>query len=141
MRISNVMTRNVECVNSDTPLFEAARTMRDLNVGPIPVCEGGRVIGILTDRDIAIRAVAEERDPRTTTVSEVMSTGVCCCFEDQSVEEAEAMMQDRQIRRLVVLNHDNQLVGIVSLGDLAVKAGDDEKSGETLERISEPARS
>ena len=140
MRISQVMTRSVECVGPETSLCEAARRMRDLNVGPMPVCENGRVIGMLTDRDIAIRAVADEMDPRATTVSQVMTEGVCCCFDDQDVSEAASLMQEKQIRRLVVLDHGNHLVGIVSLGDLAVKARDDEQSGETLERISEPAR-
>lgn len=141
MDVREVMTRQVECISPNTSLSEAARKMRDLDVGPMPVCEGDQVIGIITDRDIAIRAVAEGMDPNLTTASEIMTRGVSSCFEDQSVGEAASLMQDKQIRRLVVLNHDGQLVGIVSLGDLAVRSGDDERSGETLERISEPARS
>lgn len=138
MQVQEVMTRQVECVSPDTSLSEAARKMRDLDVGPMPVCEGEQVVGILTDRDIAIRAVAEGLDPNSTTAGEIMTRGVSSCFEDQEVGEAASLMQDKQIRRLVVLNHGGQLVGIVSLGDLAVRSGDDERSGETLERISEP---
>ena len=141
MQVSSVMTRNVECMDPHDSLCMAARKMRDLNVGPMPVCENGRVIGIVTDRDIAIRAVAEERDPQMTSVSEIMSTNICSCFEDQEISEAATLMEDRQIRRLIVLDHNNELAGIVSLGDLAVKTGDDEQSGEILERISEPVYS
>ncbi len=138
MRVSEVMTRGVECVAPDTTLQEAARKMRDLDVGPLPICDKDRLAGILTDRDIAVRAVAEGRDPKTTKVRDVMTEGVDYCFEDDDAASAARQMRDKQIRRLVVLNRDKRMVGIVSLGDLAVKTGDERLSGKTLEHVSEP---
>ena len=139
MQVKEIMTRDVECIPPDTTLQEAARRMRDLDVGPLPICEGDRLTGILTDRDITIRAVAEGRDPKSTTVREVMSPDVFYCFEDQEVAEAARLMKDQQIRRVLILDRQKRLVGIVSLGDLAIEAGDDKLSGSTLEAISEPA--
>ena len=140
MQISEIMTRYVECVGPETTLREAAENMRSLDVGPVPVCDNDRLVGILTDRDIVVSAIAEGHDPRTTTVREAMTPGVDYCFEDDDTAEAARKMREKQIRRLVVLNGDKQLVGIVSLGDLAVKTGDEEQAGETLEEISEPAK-
>lgn len=140
MQLKEVMTRDPECVAPDTTLQEAAQRMRDRDVGPLPVCENDRLVGILTDRDISVRAVAEGRDPRATEVREAMTPGIDYCFEDEDVSEAARIMKAKQIRRLAVLNRDKRLVGIVSLGDLAVKRGDEEQAGEALERISEPAR-
>ncbi|MDD5198413.1 MAG: CBS domain-containing protein, partial [Terrimicrobiaceae bacterium] len=96
------------------------------------------LVGMLTDRDLVIRAMAEASDPRHTLVQEVMTPGIVYCFEDEDAAEAEHLMRDRQIRRLPVLNRKKRLVGIVSLGDLAVK-DDTEAAGATLERISEPS--
>jgi CBS domain-containing protein len=120
-------------------LWEAAQKMAALDVGPLPVCTGDKLVGMLTDRDITVRATAEGRDPKTTRVSEVMTPDVLYAFEDQDISEAARLMADHQIRRLVVLNRDKHLVGIVSLGDLAVQTGDVLQAGETLERVSEPA--
>jgi CBS domain-containing protein len=114
--------------------------MRDMDVGPIPVCDGDRLLGMLTDRDIAIRAVAEDgRDPREVAVANVMTPDVIYCFDDQDVEEAARIMQERQIRRLLVLNREKQLVGIVSLGDVAVENTNPQTKAETLKKVSEPA--
>ena len=114
--------------------------MRDLDVGPLPVCgDDDRLAGMVTDRDIAVRAVAEGWDPTAKRVRDVMSEEVVYCFEDQAVEDAARLMRENQIRRLVVLNRDKRLVGIVSLGDLAVETGDEELAGRTLEEVSEPA--
>jgi CBS domain-containing protein len=93
---------------------------------------------MLTDRDIAIRSVAEGRDPRADRVKDVMTPGIVYCFDDQDVVEVAELMRDKQVRRLPVLNRDKQLVGIVSLGDLAVEAGDDALAGHALEGVSEP---
>jgi CBS domain-containing protein len=113
--------------------------MKNLNVGVLPVCgDNDRLVGMITDRDIVVRAVAEGCDPRTITVKEVMSPDVLWCFEDQDVKEAAQLMRENQVRRLVVLNHDKRLVGIVSLGDLAVETGDEKLSGSTLEQVSLP---
>ncbi len=138
MQVSEIMTRDVQCIAPVATLQEAACQMRDLDVGSMPVCDEDRLRGMLTDRDIAIRAVAEGHDPESTQVREVMTTDVFYCFEDQDVSEAARMMREQQIRRLLVLNRDKRLVGIVSLGDLAVETRDDRLSGGTLEAISEP---
>ncbi len=140
MQVCEVMSRGVACIRPSASLQEAAQRMRDLNVGPVPVCgDNDKLVGMITDRDIAVRAVAEGKDPRTTCVEEVMTRGIDYCFEDDDVAEAARQMEDRQIRRLVVLNHDKRLVGIVSLGDLATATGDEQLAGHTLERVSQPA--
>src|SRR3954468_16285117 len=140
MQVKEVMTRGAECTRPSATLQEAARKMRDLDVGPLPVCgDNDRLVGMLTDRDITVRAVAEGQDPKTARVEDVMTPDVTYCFEDQDVAEAARLMEEKQIRRLVVLNRDKRLVGIVSLGDLAVKTGDKEVSGAALGQVSEPA--
>ena len=139
MELRDIMTRNVEVVNGNASLKEAATKMKNLDVGLIPVCDGDRLKGLLTDRDITIRATADGRDPSKTKVNEVMSTDIAYCLEDQAVDEAVILMEARQIRRLPILNQDKQLVGIVSLADIAVHVGDRDLTGETLEEISEPA--
>jgi len=139
MQLKDVMTRQVEVVHPESSLWEAAQKMAALDVGPLPVCSGDKLVGMLTDRDITVRATAEGRDPKTTRVHEVMTPDVLYAFEDQDISEAAWLMAENQIRRLVVLNHDKHLVGIVSLGDLAVHTGDTQQAGQTLERVSEPA--
>ena len=139
MELRDIMTRNVEVISGDASLKEAANKMRTIDVGFIPVCDGNRLQGIVTDRDITIRATADGRDPTKTKVADVMSTDVAYCLEDQKIDEVVCLMEARQIRRLPVLNLDKQLVGIVSLGDIAVHAGDRDMAGETLEEISQPA--
>src|SRR5438477_2849918 len=140
MRVNEVMTRGVECVRPPDDIAAAAARMRDLDIGPLPVCgDADRLVGMLTDRDITVRAVAEGRDPKKTRVSDVMTPNIIYCFEDQDITDAARLMKENQIRRLVVLSRDKRLVGIVSLGDLAVDTGDDELAGATLEAVSEPA--
>ena len=140
MQLRDVMTRDVEVVRPDATLQEAAGRMKALDVGVIPVCDGEHLMGMLTDRDITVRATAAGRDPRTTHVRDVMTPDVVYCFEDQDVTEAQRLMQERQIRRLLILNRDKRLAGVVSLGDLAVKARADKVGGAVLERVSEPAQ-
>lgn len=137
MQITEVMTKDVSLVDPATPVNEASRLMRDADIGVLPIGEGDRLVGMVTDRDIVLRAVAEGRDPTTTTVRDVMSDQILYCFEDQSTEEVAANMGDNQIRRLPVLNRDKRLVGIVSLSDLTegTRAG---VAGEALEQITEP---
>lgn len=118
MTVHEIMTRKVELVNPNISLKEAAEKMRRSNVGILPVGEDDQLVGMLTDRDITVRATAEGRDPRKTTVRETMSERVYYCFEDQDIADAAAIMMDRKIHRLVVLNHKKKLVGICSLGDL-----------------------
>jgi CBS domain-containing protein len=133
------MTAGVECVRPDATLREAASRMKDLDVGSLPVCDDDRLIGMITDRDVTVRATAQGSDPGTARVRDVMTPGVHWCFEDDDVAEAAQMMKDKQIRRLPVMSRDKRLVGIVSLGDLAVDTGDEELAGSTLEAVSEPA--
>lgn len=110
--------------------------MKALDVGSLPVSENRKLLGIITDRDITIWAVAEGHDP-TTRVSEAMTPELIYCFEDQSPEEAAQVMERHQIRRLPILSRSHELVGIVSLGDLAVRYRDDRLSGQVLEEVSE----
>ena len=104
---------------------------------PLPVCDGRRLLGIITDRDITIRATAEERDPRNTLVRDCMSPEMVYCFEDQDPKEAERIMQEKQIRRLPVLTREKQLAGIVALGDLATKTGNVQQVGRTVREVSQ----
>jgi CBS domain-containing protein len=137
MRAGEVMTRDVVTVRPDTSVREAARMMKKLNVGALPVCDGQRLMGMLTDRDIVVRATADGMQPDTTLVLAVMTEEVCSCFEDDSVEKIERAMAERQIRRVPVVDSENRLVGIVALGDLA----DDRvpETEKTLRSISHPA--
>jgi len=140
MQVHEVMTPSAECTHPNATLQEAAQLMRDLDVGALPVCgENDRLVGMITDRDIVVRAIAEGRDPKTVRVEDVMSPDIVYCLQDQSIGDAAETMKERQIRRLVVLNRDKRLVGILSLGDLAAKTRDKALSGETLEQVSEPA--
>jgi len=135
--ISDVMTRDATSVGLDTDLQSVAQLMRDLDVGAMPVVEGKRLLGMITDRDIAIRAVAEGKAPNATQVADVMTEGVACCYEDQSVGEVLQQMGDQQIRRMPVVTRDsNELIGMVSLGDLATRQ--DAPVESTLEDISAP---
>jgi CBS domain-containing protein len=139
MKIKEVMTSGVECVRPETTLQEAAAKMKSLNVGPLPVCEGDRPVGIVTDRDIVVRAISEGRDPRTTRIQDVMTRDVVTVKETDDVTDAARLMKDRQIRRVVVVNANKQVCGIVSLGDIAVDTHDDKLSGDVLEKVSTDA--
>jgi CBS domain-containing protein len=139
MTLKDVMTPDVEVIAPEATLQQAAVKMRRLNIGPLPVCDGDQLVGMLTDRDITVRAVAEGCDPTTTTVREAMTPDLAYCFEDQTVEDAVQMMERYQIRRLPILNRTKRLVGMVSLGDLAASSGNERRVGETLKQVSEPA--
>jgi CBS domain-containing protein len=121
MKISEVMTTDVETIGADQTAREAASFMLRADAGSIPVCEGDRVVGMITDRDIAVRGVAEGRGP-DTPVSELMSDGIICAREDEDVETVARRMSDEQVRRLPVLDAEDKLCGIVSLGDLTREA-------------------
>ena len=138
MLVKEIMTPNVEVVSPGDTLEHAARRMEELDIGPLPVCEGKRVVGMLTDRDIAVRATAAGCDPKTTLVVDAMTQDIFCCYADQDVQDAAKLMEEKQVRRLVVLSRGDELVGIVSLGDLATEAGDQGQPGEVLKKISEP---
>lgn len=140
MKIRDIMTREPEVIRPDASIQEAAQIMKQLNVGSLPVCNGRKVLGMITDRDITTRATAERRDSNSTPVKEIMSAEVYYCFDDQDVREAAEVMSQYQIRRLPIVDRDKNLVGIVSLGDLSVDAGSDKLSGDTLEDISNPSK-
>ncbi|MGZ3457891.1 MAG: CBS domain-containing protein, partial [Archangium sp.] len=134
-----VMTRDVEVINPNDTLRDAAEKIRTLNVGSIPVCDGRRVVGMLTDRDIVVRAIALGKDPNATQVSDAMSSGIEYCFDDDDTENVLNRMKEKQLRRFIVVDRSKKLVGIVSLGDLSGEVSE-HKVGEALEGISEPTR-
>lgn len=138
-KVRDIMTREVEIIHPTATIAEAAEKMRDLNVGPLPVSDGTTVLGMVTDRDITIRATAEGHDPNTTKIRDVMTPDVVYVYDDQDVDEAAKVMGEKQIRRVVVLNRDKRLVGIIATADIAVDVNEDKLSGQMLESISEPA--
>ncbi len=133
--IAEVMTTDVEVVRPEETLRDAARAMADLDVGSLPVCDGRRMIGMVTDRDITIRGVAEGKGP-DAPVRDVMTDDVVWCTDTDSVDEVLQQMSDAQVRRIPVVDRDLQLVGIVALGDIALEEDDD--VDETLRDISMP---
>ena len=135
MNLNDVMTPNPKTVKPTDDIQVAAQIMRDEDAGSVPVVEDGRVVGIVTDRDIVIRAVAD--GDFDCTVDDVASDDVICGKPGMSTADAAELMSEHQVRRLPVVDEDDRLVGIVSLGDLAVKEGRDSRTGETLENISE----
>jgi len=139
MQLKEFINYHVETIGPEDTLQHAAEKMRDFDIGSIPVCDDNRLLGMVTDRDITIRAAANGDDPTISTVSEVMTPDVVCCYEHQTVEEAAALMQQHQIRRLFVLNENDELIGITSLGELATATGNRQLAGETLERVSDSA--
>ena len=140
MNVDSVMTRDVAVVSPTDSVRAAADVLKRLNIGSAPVCNGRGLVGMITDRDIAVRAVADGRDPVNTSVEQVMTRDVVYCFEDQDVQEVADAMAASQVRRMPILNRQHELVGIVSLGDLAVDLADDEMTGEVLEEVSQPSR-
>lgn len=137
MNVREVMSRDVKIASPDDTLQHAAELMVDIDAGVLPVGENDRLVGMLTDRDITIRAVAKGKAPDRTKVRDVMSPEIKYIYEDESVEDAAENMGTLQIRRLPVLNREKRLVGIVSLGDLALKKK--AKAGDALKGISQPA--
>jgi CBS domain-containing protein len=136
--IKDVMSRDVQVISPDASIEEAACCMRDGDFGMMPVGENDRMIGAISDRDIAVRGVAEGKD-RGAKVRDVMSEGICWVFDDEPVERAAEVMSDKQVRRLPVVNRDKRLVGIVSLGDIAIDRSERKPAAEALSAISEPA--
>ena len=136
--IADIMTRDVRSVSPQETVMRAAQLMDEMNVGALPVCEGSKLIGMVTDRDITVRATAAGQAPDSTHVQDVMSAQVRWCYEDQTVDEVMEQMSDTQIRRVPVLDHDSHaLIGIVSLGDMATKHS--AQVDRTLEEISNPS--
>ena len=139
MRVSDIMTRGVTVARPNETIQSVAQTMASEDVGALPVCDGTRLQGMVTDRDITIRAVANGRD-FNTSIAEVMSPDIEFCFEDDDLEDVADKMADKQIRRIPVVDQDRNLVGIVALADLA-RTKKDKLTGDTVEDISQPSRS
>lgn len=139
MQVRECMSTNVKIINPDMTLREAAGFMREQDTGFLPVGENDRLVGSLTDRDITVRAVYEGKDPNNARVREAMSDHIVYCFDDQDTSEAAGLMRQKQIRRLAVLNHDKRLVGVLSLGDIAERAHDENAAEQALEGISQPS--
>ncbi|KAB7707092.1 CBS domain-containing protein [Bacillus aerolatus] len=137
MKIADIMTSNVEWCKPESKIYEAAEKMKELDVGVMPICDSGSVVGVVTDRDVVIKGVANNI-PVDAQVSQVMSTDPVTGNRNMLVEDAAELMADHQIRRLPIVD-DDKLVGIVSLGDLAVNQNTDRKAGEALEDISYPS--
>ena len=140
MKIKEIMTREVVTIHPDATVDEAAQQMSLHDVGMLPVFEGGQMLGVFTDRDITIRVVGEGRDPRKTRVRDIMTAEIVYCYDHEDVQEAVDSFGKMQIRRLPVLNRKKQLVGVLSIGDLAVDAGNKMLAGEVLRKVSEPER-
>jgi CBS domain-containing protein len=138
-QVAELMTRGVRSLAPGDSLQFAAQAMDELDVGAVPVCDGDELVGMVTDRDIAIRGVAQGRPVDCTPLREVMSDKVLWCFEHQAVDEAMTLMSQAKVRRLPVVDQDRRLVGMLSLGDVAVKAGS-QGALDALTQISEPAR-
>src|SRR5918993_250203 len=138
MKLSEIMTRDVVVLQPDDSLQSAAKKMRDRNIGFLPVCDGEELIGVISDRDITIRALADGMDVNIMLGRDLMTVPAIYCFDDQDIREAAKIMEENQIRRLVVLSReDRRLVGVVSLGDLARNDSAD-RSGQVLQKVSEP---
>lgn len=139
MKIKEIMTQNPEVVRFDDSVKSAAQVMKNLNIGAVPVVDGSDAVGIVTDRDIAVRLVADGKDPQTASVGDIMTRNVVTCTDDLDVGEAVGIMKDKQVRRLLVRDGQGKIVGMVALGDLAVRT-QSEEGGETLHEISKPAQ-
>jgi CBS domain-containing protein len=139
MRVSEVMTRDVQVVRPGDTVQKAARMMDDLNVGAIPVCDGQKLVGMVTDRDITVRSTSAGKAPDQCQVDQVMSQDVRWVFDDDDVDKAQKIMSDSQIRRVAVIKRDDKsLVGIVAMGDLATK--DQGKAAQALKDVSSPSQ-
>jgi CBS domain-containing protein len=139
MKIQEIMTRKVHVAEPTLPIAKAAQKMLDLNIGFLPICENDKLTGTVTDRDITVRSVAQGRDPRLAPVRDIMSQQIFYCYEDDDIEHVAEYMNEREVRRLVILNREKRLVGVVSLGDIAKASGEQELAGETLGRIADAA--
>ncbi len=138
MKVKQVMTRDVEFVDSNDSIKQAAEKMKELNVGVLPVKIGDEIVGMVTDRDIVIRSVAQGLDPEKHKIIDAFSEGVITCKEDDDIKDGAQLMEDKQIRRLIVMDSKGKMTGIVSLGDLAVNV-EKEMAGEVLKKVSEPS--
>lgn len=135
--VRDVMTSNPECVSDKDSIRDVARIMKDQDTGVVPVVDGKKIIGMITDRDIVVRGLAEGKDLGNARVNEIMTKSVRSVREDATVDEALNMMSSAEIRRVAVVNNRDELVGIVSIGDISTNTNQDNKVGKTMESISE----
>lgn len=140
MKVRDVMTPDAVTVNLETSIHEAAQKMKANDIGALPVTDDERIQGMLTDRDIVVRCIAEGKDPMNTPARDAMTDNIKYVFEDQDISEAARSMMDLQMRRLVVLNRDKRLVGFVSMGDVSHKTQDSQLIAETAKHCSTPSR-
>jgi CBS domain-containing protein len=138
MQIKDIMTHGLEAVDAADVLTQVAEKMKVFDIGMLPVFEGDTLVGVITDRDIVVRAIAAGQDPKSTRVHDVMTSAVIHCLEDQEIQDAIGIMEENQVHRLIVLDRNRQPVGVVSLGDLAVHVSDDALVGRCIRQISEP---
>ncbi len=139
--IADVMTRDIERVGPDATVMEAARMMKQHDTGILPVCDGERLMGVVTDRDVTVRATAEGRDPGSTRVRDIMTREVLCCRDSENLDDAARAMQQGQVRRLAVVDGAQRLVGMLSMGDLAREMHDPALESRVLEGVSKPGGS
>jgi CBS domain-containing protein len=137
MKIREIMTTNVECVPPDTGIQQLANKMKTLDVGFVPICENDRLAGTVTDRDIVVRCLAEGKDAGTCKASDIMTKEVFWSFADQDVKDVAKRMREKDVRRMLILNRDKRLVGVVSIGDIAKV--EEKETGKTLKDIAEAA--
>ena len=138
MQLRDVMTKPAQYVSPSTPIGEAASVMRAKDIGMLLVTDNEKLVGTVTDRDIVIRGLAKGLDPRVAETKDVMTDRMLYCFDDQDTEDAAKVMQDSQVRRLAILDRNKKLVGVVSLGDLAVRSNDETLSGEVMKQVAAP---
>jgi len=136
MRVGDVMTRDVETVSADLSLMAAARRMQRRDIGFLPVVENDVVIGVITERDITLRGLAEGRTPQLTTVREIMTPAAVWCYENNVLTEAVELMEENHVRRLLVLNRERNVVGLLSLDDLAAHMSSDRLLGIVLRKVT-----
>ncbi|MEO1240410.1 MAG: CBS domain-containing protein [Pseudomonadota bacterium] len=135
MRVKDAMHRDAQWRDPSTPVSELAALMKSEDIGAVPIGENDRLVGMVTDRDIAIKAFAEDGDVSAVTAGDVMSEGIVYCMEDEDIEDAIHLMEDKEIRRLPVINEDKRMVGILSLGDVSHAVGQS-LSGELVKAVS-----
>jgi CBS domain-containing protein len=138
MRIGELMTKNLETIEADAPLRMAAERMRSFGIGALPVMDGTQLVGMLTDRDITVRATAAGKDPNRTPVREAMTHTVITCDASAPLSEAEHLMEEKAVRRLVVLDAYKKPVGLISLDDLATVPGEARHTAEVLRELNTP---
>lgn len=138
MQVREIMSSAIHIIDQSASIHSAAQQMRDLDVGMLPVKTDGRIVGTVTDRDITVRATASGADPEATRVGEVMSGAVFSCTDEDDLEQAAQIMEDRRVRRLLVADRSGQLVGMLSLADLARHVEVSDLSAEILSEVSRP---